>query len=99
MDWQTFLGHGEKFADYAKVTADSIFTFCYTSGTTSLPKAAMLAHQSSLSMIAAADDSDFLGWEVIGGGDSYLSYLPLAHVFERNMIPLILSRGSCIGFF
>jgi len=99
MDWKTFLGHGQKLVDYAKVKSDSVFTFCYTSGTTSLPKAAMLTHQSSLAMIASADDSDFLGPQTISTTDSYLSYLPLAHVFERNMMPLIISRGAAIGFF
>jgi len=35
----------------------------------------------------------------INDKDSYLSYLPLAHVYERNMIPTLLSRGATIGFF
>ena len=99
VDWKTFIGFGDKLVDYAKVTSESVFTFCYTSGTTSLPKAAMLAHRNSMAMIASADDSDFLGIKVINNTDSYCSYLPLAHVFERNMIPLVLSRGASIGFF
>ena len=34
-----------------------------------------------------------------GPEDRHLSYLPLAHVFERAVIGLMFSKGAKVGFF
>ena len=36
---------------------------------------------------------------VMGEEDTYLSYVPLAHIFERSMLLLCLISGAQIGFF
>lgn len=68
----------EKLED---VNRDSIYTICYTSGTTGKPKGVMLTHGNFVSNIGAMEhyDSDF----TFNDDDIYISYLPLAHVFER----------------
>ena len=74
---------GEKeIAEYrqraAKVTSDQLATIIYTSGTTGEPKGVMLSH-SNLSSNAVDSCS---GLEYFAT-DLALSFLPLAHVYER----------------
>jgi long-chain acyl-CoA synthetase len=52
--------------------------FCYTSGTTGDPKAAMLSHGNMISVSCAASYMDV----ALTDQDSTISYLPLAHSFE-----------------
>jgi long-chain acyl-CoA synthetase len=56
---------------------DDVAIISYTSGTTGLPKGAMLTHRN---MISAA--RQFLAREAVAEGDEFLSYLPLAWVGE-----------------
>ncbi|KAI9102624.1 hypothetical protein DFS34DRAFT_609930 [Phlyctochytrium arcticum] len=77
-----------------------ICTICYTSGTTGMPKGVMLAHSNLLSFTAATRQL------VIGGSlvdynkdDCYISYLPLAHVFERIVQVCLTYVGGRIGFY
>lgn len=71
------------------VTPDTFYTFSYTSGTTGVPKGVMLTHKNFVCNIAGLDfikDKDRYN-----DTDVYISYLPLAHVFERLM--LLTSMG------
>lgn len=74
-------------ADYVKnrpVTGDTFYTFSYTSGTTGMPKGAMLTNRNFVSNIGSMPIFDG-GQLTIRDDDVYISYLPLAHVFERFM--------------
>lgn len=89
------IKHGnEKPQEPLPVNEDSIYVISYTSGTTGNPKGAMLSHGNYVSLIAfgihALDIRDT---------DVYISYLPLAHVFERIMICMLIYSGCAIGFF
>jgi long-chain acyl-CoA synthetase len=69
-------------------------TICYTSGTTGDPKGVMLTHLNLISNAAAyADDVD------LGADDAHISYLPLAHIYERVTMLVCLFAGSRAGFF
>lgn len=76
------------------VEAESVLTLCYTSGTTSLPKGAMLTQRGFASQISLNLTSgiNYTCEDVI------LSYLPLAHVMERVNVLVALSFGAKIGF-
>jgi len=71
-----------------------IFTFCYTSGTTGDPKGALLTHENLVSAIAGI--SEIFPFET---SDRHLSYLPLAHIFERIIMAQIFMQGASIAFF
>jgi len=81
------------------VSPDTIFSLCYTSGTTGTAKAAILTHGNIVAAVGACEEHPTIGLEKMGRGDVHLSYLPMAHIFERVWIQMSLPRGMGIGFF
>ncbi|GIL47165.1 hypothetical protein Vafri_4048, partial [Volvox africanus] len=69
------------------------------SGTTGEPKGVQLPHSAVVaavaSLAAALEHYD----EPVGPGDSMLSYLPLAHIFDRVSEETSLAAGACIGYW
>jgi len=68
--------------------------FIYTSGTTGMPKAAMLNHANVVWTNRVLNEL----WDT-GVGDEFLSFLPLAHIAERNVSffgPLL--SGATVNF-
>lgn len=70
--------------------------FCYTSGTTGDPKAAMLSHKNILSASSAVLS---VGGVDINESDTIISYLPLAHSFEKGSFANSLICGYKIGYY
>lgn len=77
---------------------EDLAIICFTSGTTGNPKGAMLTHGNVISNTAA-----FLKMTevhcMLNVRDIHISYLPLAHMFERVIQGVILIHGGRIGFF
>ncbi|KFM06620.1 Long-chain-fatty-acid--CoA ligase 5 [Aptenodytes forsteri] len=71
---------------------------CFTSGTTGNPKGAMLTHQNVVANAAAFLRSTENIIECTCS-DITMSYLPLAHMFERVVQTVIYSCGAKVGFF
>lgn len=99
ISWTEFLSYGEQQVEQPKdITADSIFTLSYTSGTTALPKAVMISQGNLLAFLGSTEDMEGLEIHNMGPGDGHISYLPLAHILERAFFHIALYRGAKIGF-
>ncbi|KAI8827037.1 uncharacterized protein EV422DRAFT_23175 [Fimicolochytrium jonesii] len=78
--------------------SDDLFTICFTSGTTSLPKGVMITH-GNLAKNGAGVISSFPQGYKITEADRHLSYLPLSHMFERTVFHTLTHLGVEIGFY
>jgi long-chain acyl-CoA synthetase len=76
-------------------TPESVYMFCYTSGTTGDPKAAMLTHSNFISVSAACIEHGI----DLNENDSSISYLPLAHSFEKCLFVVGIICGCQYGFY
>ncbi|KAL5786612.1 hypothetical protein ACOSQ2_009004 [Xanthoceras sorbifolium] len=73
---------------------EDIATICYTSGTTGTPKGVVLTHGNLISSVAG-----FSVKNKFYPSDIYLSYLPLAHIYERTNQIVIAYYGVAVGFY
>lgn len=76
------------------IAPTDIATFIYTSGTTGEPKGAMLRHEGFLELNENIQKS-----LPIDHSDTFLSFLPLSHVFERyagHVLPM--SLGATVAY-
>lgn len=77
----------------AEVNDKQLATIIYTSGTTGEPKGVMLSHANlSSNAIAGVEGQNF------GPSDVALSFLPLAHVYERTVDYAYLFNGAAIAY-
>ncbi len=102
-DWvityERFLDLGADISDEAlderieAVGPEDVATIVYTSGTTGIPKGAVLTH----------DNVTFTAQSVYGStqileGDETLLFLPLAHIFARTLVFSALVAGTTMTF-
>jgi len=98
-DWvigyDEFLELGNDVDDHALdaringVEADDVAAIVYTSGTTGIPKGAVLTHDNITFTAQAVRDSVY--WK---DGDETLLFLPLAHVFARTCVFTAMFAGT-----
>jgi long-chain acyl-CoA synthetase len=99
MDYEEFIGLGRDIADAsftemaAAVTADDIAAIVYTSGTTGVPKGAMLTHDNFT--FTAQSVEKCVEWRP---DDDVFLFLPLAHVFARITVYASLLTGCALTF-
>jgi long-chain acyl-CoA synthetase len=74
---------------------EDLCTICYTSGTTGNPKGVMLLHKTMIAELAGCMKA---GIEV-RSSDVHISYLPLAHIYEKMLVELFMANGASIGFY
>ncbi|XP_039037176.1 long chain acyl-CoA synthetase 4-like, partial [Hibiscus syriacus] len=98
--WEEFLQLGEiKTFDLPVKKKTDICTIMYTSGTTGDPKGVLISNESIVTLIAGV--KRLLGSvnEQLTTTDVYISYLPLAHIFDRVIEEAFISHGASIGFW
>lgn len=91
--------------------SSDLCTICYTSGATGMPKGVQLPHSAMLACVSAiiatmdrnplhpipAGRSNY--FVDLNEAEVHLSYLPLAHIFERIVVSLLVVVGASIGFY
>ena len=90
--YKPFAGESAKLEDVA--------TICYTSGTTGKPKGVVLTHANLLSELVALEYAGKVKKMFTPQpNDIHISYLPLAHIFERVVAAYVTRVGGQIGFY
>ena len=74
---------------------DTIMTICYTSGTTGNPKGVMLSQRNLISVLETVIKDSSVPLNEFG---THISFLPLAHIFERMVISGFMGVGARVGF-
>jgi long-chain acyl-CoA synthetase len=91
---QTISNYPEEFRQCARaVSPEDVATIVYTSGTTGVPKGAMLTHRNVVSNIIATTER-----LPIHASDTTLSFLPLSHVFQRHVDYACVYAGATIAY-
>ncbi|KAK6143915.1 hypothetical protein DH2020_024263 [Rehmannia glutinosa] len=73
---------------------EDIATICYTSGTTGTPKGVVLSHGNLVASVAGMTLA-----VKFYSSDIYISYLPLAHIYERANQIMSAYYGVAVGFY
>ncbi|KAK1419153.1 hypothetical protein QVD17_28312 [Tagetes erecta] len=98
--WDEFLslGDGKNFDLPLKKKSD-ICTIMYTSGTTGDPKGVMVSNNCMVTLIAGVNRLLDSAKVSLNPNDVYLSFLPLAHIFDRLIEECFINHGASIGFW
>lgn len=62
------------------------------------PKGVMMTHRNLMSNIGSVQEFTIHAHIPISASDRHISYLPLAHMFERDVQMLLIMNGGQIGF-
>ncbi|XVF41930.1 hypothetical protein PTKIN_Ptkin01aG0320200 [Pterospermum kingtungense] len=95
ISYLTLIGLGRSnLQSFCPPKREDVATICYTSGTTGTPKGVVLTHENLIANVAA-----FSRALKFYPSDVYISYLPLAHIYERTNQILSVYHGSGVGFY
>ncbi|GLC41297.1 hypothetical protein PLESTB_001078100 [Pleodorina starrii] len=89
----------EKPADPVPPKPTDLCTIMYTSGTTGAPKGVTLTHAAVVAAVNTAASYCKFNNVDLNHTDRLLSYLPLAHIFDRVNEEWFLSMGAAIGYW
>ncbi|KAB1214211.1 Long chain acyl-CoA synthetase 7, peroxisomal [Morella rubra] len=93
--YSTLLSQGlSNLQPFCPPKPDDVATFCYTSGTTGTPKGAVLTHGNLIANVAGSSIT-----MKFYPSDVYISYLPLAHIYERANQIVLAYHGAAVGFY
>lgn len=99
--WDEFLTLGEgKPVEPVPPKPEDVCSIMYTSGTTGVPKGVMQTHRAMVAGVAGARNIIYNQTNInLSTRDSLVSFLPLAHIFERIIEELALDCGTRIGYW
>lgn len=102
VDFEELIALGKKAVEEKKYSFESLSkainpqdlaTIIYTSGSTGVPKGVELTHLNLISQIKSTEQ-----FFPLKQSDVALSFLPLAHIFERMVMMFYISQGISIHF-
>ncbi|CAI5991270.1 unnamed protein product, partial [Closterium sp. NIES-65] len=100
VSWDDFLKEGEaKPVEPCPSKPEDICTIMYTSGTTGEPKGVMITNHALATAVAGTKRFCEVNNCVLTESDIYISYLPLAHIFDHVAEELMTHVGGSIGFW
>ncbi|AFZ80500.1 long-chain fatty acid CoA ligase, putative [Theileria equi strain WA] len=71
----------------------------YTSGTTGLPKGVMITHKNFIDTVVTALHMVYHGGLTGEYFNCHLSYLPMAHLFEKTFLNAVFYYGGKVGLY
>jgi long-chain acyl-CoA synthetase len=80
----------------ASLSPEDLFTICYTSGTTGVPKGAMLTHSNLMSVLG--DAATTFGEHIREGREVLLTILPFSHIIGRMEAMSVFVFGWQLNF-
>ncbi|KAL6063087.1 medium-chain fatty acid-CoA ligase faa2 [Balamuthia mandrillaris] len=94
--WGEVEENGKKnIVEHDPPEPEDLAVLMYTSGTTGNPKGVMLIHNNFTAALAGTMPLI----DHVRSNDVYISYLPLAHIFERTCVAGMLGNGAAVGFY
>lgn len=94
ISFKDLIKESEVMEKIVQSNKNTIFTICYTSGSTNLPKGVKLTQNNFYNGLFAMLESGLpFNTETV-----HISYLPLTHIFERLGIHTMTSNGALICF-
>ncbi|XP_071685845.1 long chain acyl-CoA synthetase 4-like isoform X1 [Rutidosis leptorrhynchoides] len=98
--WDDFLSMGDdKNFDLPLKKKTDICTIMYTSGTTGDPKGVLISNKNMTTLIAGVNGILDNTNVSLSQHDVYISFLPLAHIFDRLIEECFIFHGASIGFW
>ncbi|KAG5554774.1 hypothetical protein RHGRI_012361 [Rhododendron griersonianum] len=95
LSYSKLLGEGRSSSQpFCPPKPDDVATICYTSGTTGTPKGAVLSHGNLIADVAGSSLA-----VKFHSSDVFISYLPLAHIYERANQVTCAHYGVAVGFY
>ncbi|KAE9455791.1 hypothetical protein C3L33_12301, partial [Rhododendron williamsianum] len=95
LSYSKLLGEGRSSPQpFCPPKPDDVATICYTSGTTGTPKGAVLSHGNLIADVAGSSLA-----VKFHSSDVFISYLPLAHIYERANQVTCAHYGVAVGFY
>ncbi|XP_058208511.1 long chain acyl-CoA synthetase 6, peroxisomal isoform X1 [Rhododendron vialii] len=95
LSYSKLLGEGRSNPQpFCPPKPDDVATICYTSGTTGTPKGAVLSHGNLIADVAGSSLA-----VKFHSSDIFISYLPLAHIYERANQVTCAHYGVAVGFY
>jgi len=93
--WEQIILKEKKIVEPHSFQKDEVISIIYTSGTTGTPKGVMITSGSVLIGLEAAREIAFLNEK----NNRFISYLPLSHVAERNLVEFAATASGGTIYF